>query len=141
MNNNLALLRTLLPFVESPAFRIDWSQIETEIDSLLPLDYKEMIDFFGGGLIDDYMLLLEPNSPHHAYDLKRVIGQRYEANDILWDLEPPPHEVSEMNARLIPWATTDNGEYLYWAALADAPQRNGTYLSMMRATQCGRTTA
>lgn len=100
---------------------MDWGRVEAGICSSLPRDYKELIDSCGGGLVDEYLLLLEPGSSHRAYDLERVLGQRLEANEILWDLEPPPPEVTEDNARLIPWATTDNGEYLYWAAAKGVP--------------------
>ncbi|MCK1798666.1 SMI1/KNR4 family protein [Streptomyces sp. XM4193] len=100
---------------------MDWGRVEAGIDSSLPRDYKELIDSCGGGLIDEYLLLFEPDSGHRAYDLKRAFDQRTEANEILWDLEPPPPEVTENDARLIPWATTDNGEYLYWAAVKGVP--------------------
>ncbi|MGW1808902.1 hypothetical protein [Streptomyces sp. NPDC002078] len=41
-------------------------------------------------------------------------SQRDEANESLWQYEDKPAELEDDSARLICWATTDSGEYLYW---------------------------
>ncbi|MFF4535330.1 SMI1/KNR4 family protein [Streptomyces aureus] len=92
----------------------DWEAVEAELGAALPRDYRELVEAFGGGLLDEYLLLLEPGCPHDVYDLVKISAEREEANDSLWRFEGRPTEMESGGNRLICWATTDNGEYLYW---------------------------
>ncbi|MBA2805901.1 hypothetical protein E0500_000025 [Streptomyces sp. KM273126] len=37
--------------------RVAWAEIERELDTELPADYKELCDGFGGGVFSDFLLL------------------------------------------------------------------------------------
>ncbi|WP_330455501.1 SMI1/KNR4 family protein [Streptomyces sp. NBC_00820] len=97
----------------------DWAAAETALHTALPADYKELIETYGGGFIDGYLLLLEPDRPDDVHDLLKITAERDEANDSLWQYEDKPEEMETPGSRLLCWATTDNGEYLYWLVRPD----------------------
>ena len=92
-----------------------WTVTEAELGTSLPSDYKELIDRMGGGYIEEYMYILEPDCCNEHYDLVEVTEERMESNDDIWELEEKPLILH--GSQLIPWATTDNGEYLFWRCL------------------------
>lgn len=95
----------------------DWDDVRRRLGTDLPGDYKAFIDTYGGGYVDDYLWILEPGCANESYDLIDSDEERSEANEYLWDGgERKPAEVDGTGARLIPWASTDNGEFLYWLA-------------------------
>ncbi|MGW1591358.1 SMI1/KNR4 family protein [Streptomyces sp. NPDC002386] len=119
MTPDLTRLTELLASSEGTAPVPDWAAAETALRTALPADYKELIETYGGGFIDGYLLLMEPNCPNDVYDLLKISAEREEANDSLWQFEDKPEELEDPGGRLICWATTDNGEYLYWLVQAN----------------------
>ncbi|MFF4601156.1 SMI1/KNR4 family protein [Streptomyces sp. NPDC001339] len=106
-------LMHIIPPPSEPRER-DWSSAEQVLGVQLPVDYKELIHVYGGSNWDDYLYVLEPGCPNDNYDLIEWEDQQTEALDGLWEFEKKPTELEEEGARVIPWATTDNGECLYW---------------------------
>jgi hypothetical protein len=100
-----------------PTTKTAWEVIEAEMEIALPNDYKELIDRMGGGYIEKYMYILEPNCRNEHYDLLDLTEQRTEANATIWEVETKPPELQIEGSFVIPWATTDNGEYLFWRCL------------------------
>ncbi|MEV0373918.1 SMI1/KNR4 family protein [Streptomyces sp. NPDC050636] len=92
----------------------DWESVEQALGVELPSDYKELIQAYGGSNWDDYLNLLEPGCRNEHYDLIEWYEQQAEALEDLWEFERKPTELAENGTRVIPWATTDNGECLYW---------------------------
>ncbi|MFI6015290.1 SMI1/KNR4 family protein [Streptomyces sp. NPDC051243] len=78
-----------------------------------------MIHTFGGSNWDDYLYVLEPDCPNRHYDLIQWEDQQTEALEWLWEVETKPAELADGRSRVIPWATTDNGECLYWLVRPD----------------------
>ncbi|MEU5384388.1 SMI1/KNR4 family protein [Kitasatospora cineracea] len=116
VNNAFEHLSRLLPRpadVEPKA----WDVVQHQLGTDLPSDYKTFIDTYGGGYVDTYLWVLEPGCANEFYDLIHADEERAEANQQLWDGgEKKPAELEGTDARLIPWASTDNGEFLYWLA-------------------------
>ncbi|MBT2401456.1 SMI1/KNR4 family protein [Streptomyces sp. ISL-100] len=115
MNPSIARLTQLVP-PPSEVREKDWASAEQELGVGLPLDYKELIHTYGGSNWDDYLYVLEPGCPNDNYDLIEWEDQQTEALDGLWEFEKKPRELQDEGTRVIPWATTDNGECLYWLA-------------------------
>ncbi|MGW7709114.1 SMI1/KNR4 family protein [Streptomyces sp. NPDC054771] len=89
--------------------------MESELGTELPEDYMELIDTYGGGRFDGYLWVLEPGCVNRYYDLERSKCERDEAFQMLWEFgEPKPELLEVPGSRLVPWASTDNGEFLYW---------------------------
>lgn len=114
MNPDLTRLTQLLPRPAVPSDPPDWDAVEEALGTGLPNDYKELIATYGGGGLEQYMQLLEPRCPNWVFDMLRVTSEREEANDSLWEFTDKPEELEAEDNRLVCWATTDNGEYLYW---------------------------
>ncbi|MEU0029579.1 SMI1/KNR4 family protein [Streptomyces sp. NPDC006335] len=113
MNTALARLTQLITPPSEPR-ATDWDAVQEQLGITLPSDYKELIRAYGGSNWDDYLYLLEPGCPNDNYDLIEWEDQQTEALQGLWEFEKKPDELADAGSRVIPWATTDNGECLYW---------------------------
>ncbi|MEV6319248.1 SMI1/KNR4 family protein [Streptomyces sp. NPDC051776] len=116
MTPSLTRLTQLVPPAVTPEPK-GWSLVENELGTALPQDYKELIDTYGGGLFDGVLWLLEPGCANKHYDILTEAEERTEAFELLWSHgEAKPPELEREGTRLIPWASTENGEFLYWLA-------------------------
>ncbi|MFI8004228.1 SMI1/KNR4 family protein [Streptomyces sp. NPDC086010] len=115
MDDILAQLLNIIPAPEAPRQK-DWSEVERSLGVAIPADYKELMRVFGGSNWDDYLYVLEPDCPNENYDLVEWAKNRAEDLEDLWEFETKPAELEVEGSRIIPWATTDNGECLYWLA-------------------------
>ncbi|MFD8001293.1 SMI1/KNR4 family protein [Streptomyces mirabilis] len=119
MNADLEGLIALLGVDEPHAGRqvTDWGQVEARLGHALPSDYQALIGELGGGRVDGYLWLLEPDCPNRHYDLVTTDGDQAEILTELWEAgEERPIELANSGAQVFPWAVTDNGECLYWFA-------------------------
>ncbi|MEU9165767.1 SMI1/KNR4 family protein [Streptomyces sp. NPDC048424] len=116
MANALNRLLEIAPAPSQPRHK-DWGEVERTLAVELPDDYKELIGVYGGGNWDDYLYVLEPECPNEHYDLLKWAKFQFEDLEDLWKFEKKPTELEAEGSRVIPWATTDNGECLYWLVL------------------------
>jgi hypothetical protein len=118
MNETIEQLSRVLP-QSTPGGSKDWALVTRELGTELPGDYKEFIDTLGGGYIDGFLYVMEPDCPFEASDLIGFIEERAEALEYLWgSSEDKPRELAGPDDRLIAFAMSDNGEYVYWLAKA-----------------------
>jgi hypothetical protein len=116
MNEAVEQLTRLLPRPVAGRPK-NWASVTRQLGTELPTDYKEFIDIFGGGSVDGYLWVLEPDCANPGYDLLDSVTERAEALEYLWSSsEEKPARLTEAGARLIAWASTDNGEFAYWLA-------------------------
>lgn len=113
MATPLAQLTHLVPPPSSGREK-DWERVRQVVGTALPDDYKEFIRTYGGSNWDDYLYVLEPDCPNNSYDLLTWNRHAMEDLEDLWEFEEKPEQLEEPGCHLIPWATTDNGESLYW---------------------------
>lgn len=109
----LTRLLDIAPAPADPRHK-DWTEVERALGVDLPDDYKELIGAYGGSNWDDYLYVLEPGCPNPHYDLLKWAEYQAEELEGLWEFEKKPAELETDGSRVIPWATTDNGECLYW---------------------------
>jgi hypothetical protein len=112
-------LESILPRPSNPqeaTANYDWTNVEGELGTQLPIDYKEFINEYGTGKIDDFLVILNPFSQNKFVnliergrrelsawlDLKQRFPQYY--TDVLF---PSP-------GGLFPFAGTDNGNSIFW---------------------------
>ncbi|MEV7557145.1 SMI1/KNR4 family protein [Streptomyces sp. NPDC089795] len=113
MANALARLAEIAPAPGEP-LRKDWGEVERRLGVGLPADYKELIEVYGGSNWDDYLYVLEPYCPNKHYDLLTWAEHQAEDLEDLWEFEKKPAELEVAGTQVVLWATTDNGECLYW---------------------------
>ncbi|MFD3469295.1 SMI1/KNR4 family protein [Streptomyces sp. NPDC058682] len=116
MTNALTRLLEIAPAPGQPRHK-DWVEVERTLAVELPDDYKELIGVYGGSNWDDYLYVLEPDCPNRHYDLLKWAQYQFEDLVDLWRVEKKPAELDTEGSVVIPWATTDNGECLYWLVL------------------------
>ncbi|WP_314247476.1 SMI1/KNR4 family protein [Streptomyces kutzneri] len=116
MTNALARLLDIAPAPCLPRQK-DWGEVERTLAVELPDDYKELIGVYGGSHWDDYLYVLEPDCPNKHYDLLKWATYQFKDLEDLWTVEKKPAELEAEGSVVIPWATTDNGECLYWLVL------------------------
>ncbi|MFD5137613.1 SMI1/KNR4 family protein [Streptomyces sp. NPDC058378] len=118
MNAHIQRLIRLVAPPQGVARSREWGDVTRELGIGLPSDYRELIDTYGGGCFDSYLWLLEPDCPKRPYDLSSSIEERDEGFEMLWEEgeQKPAQLLQAPESRLIPWASTDNGEFIYWLA-------------------------
>ncbi|MFB7370803.1 SMI1/KNR4 family protein [Streptomyces sp. NPDC056222] len=116
MSDALGRLADIAPAPSEPRQK-DWDEVERGLGFELPADYKELIHVYGGSHWDDYLYVLEPGCPNEHYDLAEWADHQDDALEGLWEFEEKPAELEAEGSRVVPWATTDNGECLYWLVL------------------------
>lgn len=109
-----ALLKAVSP-PDQPyeAFVGPWEPVEAEIGTRLPHDYKELVRRYGNGYFMDFIGIcvplaenphdrLENAAPYVRENLKRA------------DHPTCPYAIWPDPAGLLPFGSTDNGDYLFW---------------------------
>ena len=111
-------LARLGPLVAPPSHkpvRPDWADIETRLGLQLPRDYRALVETYGAGKFDDYLVVYTPGGPRDTIDLEHQLASGaerlayYQAHD-----EQLPHRPED----LLEIAGTDNGESICWARTA-----------------------
>ncbi|WP_461027148.1 SMI1/KNR4 family protein [Streptomyces sparsus] len=93
----------------------DWGDVVRRIGAPLPSDYRAMVTNFGGGSFDSHLWLHAPRGDGEPYDLVRGVVEREGALRILWQAgEEAPSWLDTRRDRLLAWASTGDGEYIYW---------------------------
>ncbi len=99
----------------------DWEKAENELGIELPLDYKEFVNHYGVGGIDDFLWIYTPYSNNENFDLLKqieVINNAYldmkkeYPEDFTFDVFPKV-------GGLLPFGGTENGDVLYWLTGGD----------------------
>ena len=116
---DLDRLRELLPPPRSPiepGSPASWAAAEAALKTALPADYKEFIETYGTGSIDEFVTVLNAlsSTPHFRLDeygeTMLAVTRELRAGgivDIPFPLHPEP-------GGLLPWGTTANGDWGYW---------------------------
>jgi hypothetical protein len=90
----------------------DWSQIEAELGTRLPADYKEFIRCYGTGHFAGFYSVYNPFSLNKHVNLLeqvRTLGKTYSE----YRFEPCPLPFPSPGG-ILPWAGDDNGNYYFW---------------------------
>ncbi|GGJ56429.1 SMI1/KNR4 family protein [Streptomyces brasiliensis] len=108
----VARLRELLSPPVSSGDAVDWDEIERTTGLVLPADYREFVESYGGGEIDEYLSVSTPPVPGSAYGdlLDRVDPalsdrDREELGALLPGGALPP---------LLPFADTASSDVAFW---------------------------
>ena len=94
----------------------EWARVEHELGVRLPEDYKKFVQIYGSGMIDGFVVVLNPFSANRNINLIEAGRLDREAlaelragypDDYRHDLYPAP-------GGLLPFAITDNANVFYW---------------------------
>ncbi|WP_299532049.1 SMI1/KNR4 family protein [uncultured Streptomyces sp.] len=119
MHPDVERLTALVPPPANASPR-DWTTVEAALGTLLPADYRQLVDTYGGGVFDETVWLLDPSCPDDDYNLVAQAAERADTLEKLWQTEPKPQQLQAPGARVLPWAyIEDTGAMLYWLIRPD----------------------
>ncbi|WP_367323416.1 SMI1/KNR4 family protein [Streptomyces sp. HUAS ZL42] len=108
----IARLRQLLPPPLSGGDALDWDALSDAASLRLPADYREFVEIYGGGELDEYLSVSTPPVPGSPY------------GDLLDGTDPalPPETRAElaawfpddMSPRLLPFGSTASSDVVFW---------------------------
>ncbi|MFI0405802.1 SMI1/KNR4 family protein [Actinomadura sp. 3N508] len=114
----LADLLVLLPPPDEPAFgAVDaWETVAADLGTHLPADYVAFIERYGSCEIDQYLGISDPREGDFVTSFVRRFAETYRAHreddpDTYWMKVWPEPE------GFIPWAHTQNGDYVGWLTI------------------------
>jgi hypothetical protein len=100
-----------------------WEDLEKRIETTLPGDYKDFIETFGSGAIDNFIWVFNPFSKNPNLNLEQQFQTK---TKILAELqtygEDVPYQAFPKQDGIFPFAVSDNGDVLYWRTTADPQQ-------------------
>ncbi|WP_418955613.1 SMI1/KNR4 family protein [Streptomyces tritici] len=111
MNNSaVARLRDLLPPPLSGGDAVDWQEVERTANLVFPADYREFVESYGGGEINEYLSISTPPVPGSAY------------GDLLDRVDPAVSNLEELAALLpagsmlplLPFADSASADVAFW---------------------------
>ncbi|GAB4158229.1 MAG: hypothetical protein Tsb009_35390 [Planctomycetaceae bacterium] len=116
MPSDIETLKTLVKPPESPkASGGNWEEVEKHLGITFPPDYKEFISIYGTGSLQSFMHIWNYLDVPADSDAKEVIKQI--TSEYEWDREhgrPVEFVPYPQPGGLIPFASTDDGNYLNW---------------------------
>jgi hypothetical protein len=98
-----------------------WDNVENQLGTKLPQDYKDFIEVFGSGIIGRFVTVLNPFSSRPGLNLIVQSKLQLAALSVLRDnfSEPNPYKLYPANGGLLPVAITDNGDVVHWLTTED----------------------
>ncbi|MBL8793852.1 MAG: SMI1/KNR4 family protein [Planctomycetia bacterium] len=93
-----------------------WEQVERELDTRLPDDYKQFVQSYGSGNIGDMPLTIHnPFAPEPGLNLLQAAKGIVAAyKSLVDDGYKMRYRLFPESGGLLPWGTTGNGDYLHW---------------------------
>lgn len=112
-------IENLLKAVPPPAMPFEvyegpWEPVETFFGTALPSDYKEFVRLYGSGYFMEFLRVRVPrawNEYARIASQARIITRIFRG---LEPLDPYPYPFWPETGGLLPFATTDNGDELFW---------------------------
>jgi len=103
---------------------VEWEAVEATVQTALPNDYKEFIQRYGTGKIDDFLWVLSPatNNSHLKLAQRKdaILRALREHRESLAGLgRKLPFAIFPEPGGLLPWGFTDNGDVCYWRTGSD----------------------
>ncbi len=103
---------------------IDWVAIQRRVGSVLPADYRSLVERTGPLRVGDFVTVFAPGASNPNADLLaqmgRQLGALHDVKQAFADVCPYPLWFEP--GGLLPWGCSDNGDGLYWLTRAHPDQ-------------------
>ncbi|CAM3200206.1 SMI1/KNR4 family protein [Stackebrandtia soli] len=112
---------TVLTGWDAMALSRDWDDIEHELGTGLPSDYKALTDAFGFGCFADRLRLIEPDQWGDRALWIRWLRRLFTDLDSYARQHEPafPYRFWPQESGLLPWADMDDQEYFCWHTVGE----------------------
>lgn len=93
-----------------------WEAVETATGLPVPADFKDFVAAYGEGGIGGFIWPLHPGSANRTLEMAHAVPAIDAAYATLRDGHPGRFPLPSLPAQgsFLPWALTDNGDYLGW---------------------------
>ncbi|MFJ3089407.1 hypothetical protein [Streptomyces sp. NPDC086838] len=98
--------------------RVDWTSVEAHLGTPLPADYRDFMAAYGGGCIDD-LIVLPPLPTGNGWDAS-ITGHTAGFRE-LWTMEGGVPGFDLGADRVLPWGSGCNANELGWLMTASDP--------------------
>lgn len=119
VNDIIAIMSPPSTPFEVPA-KGQWLNVESQLGTALPDDYKEFVQVYGTGSVDNFLWIFNPVSKNENINLLAQIKTQLA---VLIELqsygETIPYKLFPAEGGLLPFAITDNGDVLFWQSVGD----------------------
>jgi hypothetical protein len=102
---------------------VDWPRLETLLGTALPADYKLLCELYPAFELSDFMSVGGPAPGAEAswvqdtHNELEIVAERCEDADLAVPMHPYPAP-----GGLLPWATSNQGDYFLWTTGPNGPQ-------------------
>lgn len=104
--------------IDPPGVKV-WSDVEGFLGVSLPSAYKEFLNVYGSGCINEFIWIFNPASKNKNIELLYQIRIRLDAlRDLKFQGECLPYNLYPEVDGAIPFAATDNGDLLFFKPVA-----------------------
>lgn len=109
-------LTSVLQPPDSGGDRIHWERIYLESSAVFPADYRNFVEVYGGGFIDDYLDIFTPPVEGSVYgqilaEMTLVPGVRHPDG---YSFYPDP-------GGILRWGADSSGDDAFWRCVSDDP--------------------
>ncbi|WP_454854036.1 hypothetical protein [Promicromonospora soli] len=94
----------------------DWSEVEAALRLVLPRDFKDLVEVFGGGVISRAFIVytIGTADPYSIVDRWRALESAYRANPYSRPKYHPYELYRHGSAGLLEWGSSTAGDRFYW---------------------------
>lgn len=93
----------------------EWVEVENKLGITLPGDYKEFIQLYGTGKVNDFIWIFNPLSKNQNINLIEQVRIQLETLIQLQSYgEVIPYKLFPEKGGILPLGMTDNGDVLFW---------------------------
>lgn len=111
MKNDMQRLIALLPPPAAPTLvDVDWNAVESELQVVLPDDYKQFISIYGLVDIGNTLYVMHPKQTGSSFREQMI----QLLSDTIRQGEPVPHPLYPASRGLLPVIQTDNDQLVCW---------------------------
>lgn len=103
-----------------------WSEAESRFRKRLPADYRDLLEVFGPGTLNEFLHVAGPFSANpylNVSDRLRLLHKAEKLKKLNFPKDPVslvhPFLLHPESPGLIPWGITDNGDDLFWHTLGE----------------------
>jgi hypothetical protein len=96
---------------------MDWVSVQRAIGSVLPVDYKHLVEITRPLCAGDFLTVFAPGVENPNIDLFVQVGARLGALQVLkrdGGAREVPYPLWFEPGGLLPWGSSDNGDTLFW---------------------------
>lgn len=119
---DLEALRRMMPPPAAPDLVVDWAQLRQSWGKEFPADYRQFMEVYGPGGIDDFLSIVPPESRDAESD-PSIGGMACETAtaELLWTEVPKEDGLAGAEPLVIAWGVDSGADSLCWDASGDDP--------------------